>query len=78
MEIVVDKEKILMYLLKPRNRNDKSKFLNKLGFYEYGTIFNVFGTLKGLNESSLFVKTIWINLFSSHEIKLVTLFPERT
>lgn len=104
MKIIVQKEKILNYLLKPRLRNDKSQFLNKLGFFEYnweflrssilnifheyipesieeneyGTIYNVCGILRGTNNNTLYVKTIWINLYSSKEIKFVTLFPERT
>lgn len=103
MIIVVDKDKILSYLLKYKNRNDKSKFLNKLGFYEsnwqtlqneitnifieneavqveenqYGFVYEVSGVLKGYYGLDLNVKTIWINLYSSNEIRFVTLFPER-
>ena len=32
MEIIIEKEKLTNYLLKHRERNDKSKFLNSLGF----------------------------------------------
>lgn len=101
--VVVENDKILNYLLKAKSRNDKSKFLNKLGFYEYnwqllkdeiiqiysdnpkelseeneyGKIYNVNGILKGANQINLQVKTIWINLNTSNEIRFVTLFPER-
>jgi hypothetical protein len=104
MKVVVENDKILNYLLKVGSRNDKSKFLNKLGFYEYnwqllkdeiiqifhdnpkalteeneyGNIYNVTGILKGPNNTNLHVKTIWINLNTSNEIRFVTLFPDRS
>lgn len=34
MKIVISQEKLTEYLLKQRHRNDKSKFLNQLGFYQ--------------------------------------------
>jgi len=103
VRIVVSKEKLILYLLKPRNRNDKSKFLNKLGFYEsnwellqkaiieiyqqnlpesyeenqFGIVYNISGMLKGLNGNSKYVKTIWVNLFSSDTLNFITLFPGR-
>ena len=103
MKIVIDKEKIIEYLLKPRQRNDKSKFLNKLGFYEenwqflkeailklysqndtesteanqYGITYKVCGFLEGLNGSQLDIITIWINNYSSNELRFVTLFPKK-
>ena len=33
MRLVIEKRKILEYLLKPLNKADKSKFLNQLGYY---------------------------------------------
>lgn len=32
MEIIIEEQKILNYLLVPKEKNDKSKFLNNLGF----------------------------------------------
>lgn len=32
MELIIEDQKILNYLLVPKEKNDKSKFLNKLGF----------------------------------------------
>lgn len=42
---------------------------------EYGTFYNVYGKLKGVNGINLFVVTIWLQRQSDGKFQFITLKP---
>jgi hypothetical protein len=101
-DAVIPEEKLTGYLLVPRPRDDKSKFLAQAGFdldnpqalrdairrlaaeaemvedgtSEYGTSYQVVGSLIGPNGRALAVVTVWIHRSADGIFQFVTLKPD--
>jgi len=97
-------EKLTHYLLVPKAKADKSKFLSRAGYSienadrliedirsqilpldaafagttKFGDFFAIRGILRGMNNVSLRVKTIWIREHLRGNVRFVTLLPDKS
>ena len=97
-------EKLTHYLLVPKAKADKSKFLSRAGYSienanhlikdirfqilpldavpagttKFGDFFAIRGILRGTNNVSLRVKTIWIREHLRGNVRFVTLLPDKS
>jgi hypothetical protein len=76
-DVIIPEDKLVRYLLLPRQESDKSQFLGRAGYTLASIKWEVQGILVGPNGQVLRVVTVWITLEASGETRFVTLFPDR-